>query len=117
MKKLSFLILTVLLLCVLAYGAYIALMPRVKIENLSSQFVQSVTVELPNNTLTFGPLKSGDIQVIYYSLNQSDGAYKYHVKFDSDEEVSGECGYVSSNDLGKSFLITLRPDKDVSCNG
>jgi hypothetical protein len=91
-------------------------MPRVKIENLSLLHVKAVIIELPNNKLVFGPLKPSSIQTIYHSLNQKDGTYKYYVKFESGEEVSGECGYITANEFGKSYLLTLRPDKYVTCN-
>lgn len=91
-------------------------MPRVIVDNLSLEEVVSVRVKLPDSKLEFGGLGKGSMQIIYYSLNQRDGTYKYVVEYADGEKVSGECGYLTSNEIGKSFLLTLRPNRIVTCD-
>ncbi len=91
-------------------------MPRVIVDNLSLEEIHSVKVKVPNSKLDFGALNKGSMQTIYYSINQSDGTYHYVVEYSDGEKISGECGYVTSNEIGKSFLLVLRPERIVSCN-
>jgi len=91
-------------------------MPRVIVDNLSLEQVYSVTVQLPSSKLEFGSIKKGSMKIIYYAINQSDGTYNYAVEYADGEKVSGECGYITSNEIGKSFLLTLRPERVITCN-
>lgn len=116
MKKPGIFILSLLAFVFLIREAYWLVMPSVIVENLSLQSIKMVRVALPNNTLVFGPLENGSIQVIYYSLNQEDGVYKYHIDYSSGEHVNGECGYITNNEIGKSYLFTIRPNGQIACN-
>ena len=116
MKRYAFIVGIVCLLLYFIYQAYYLLMPRVIVDNLSLEEVHSVTVKLPSSKLEFGSIKKGSMQTIYYAINQSDGTYNYVVEYAGGEKVSGECGYVTSNEIGKSFLLTLRPERVISCN-
>jgi hypothetical protein len=91
-------------------------MPRVVIENISGESIKSVEVNLPSNKLIFDHMPEGSIYTIYYSLNQSDGVYEYRVVYMDGDATVGECGYVTANEIGKSYRFTLRVERVVTCN-
>jgi hypothetical protein len=90
-------------------------MPRVTVENLTSELITFAEVTLPSNHLSFSPVESGRSQVIYRRLDSLDGVYKYSFKFASNKEITGECGYVTSNEVFTNFRITVVSNNEVSC--
>lgn len=92
-------------------------MPQIIVENISSQKIKVVEVTLPSNKVVFDSIEQGSIHRIYYSLSQRDGVYKYLVVFEDGNEITGKCGYVTANELGKSHRFTVRGNSVVTCNG
>jgi hypothetical protein len=106
----------VALITFVAYVLDIALLPRVKVENLTRQNLDKVEVELPNELITFENMSTLDIYIQKHSLNQSAGRYKYRVWFASGAKLDGECGHITSYEFGKMFLFTVRSENEVTCN-
>jgi hypothetical protein len=106
----------IFLMLYLLYQAYYFIIPRVVVNNLSLENVRFVTVMLPNGRLEFSSLNKGSVQIIYYSINQSDGSYNYVVEYADGEKVIGHCGYVTSHQFGKTLLLTLRPERVITCS-
>ena len=116
MKRVTWILGITLLVTYAIYETYFILMPQVKIENISGELVKYVEVTLPSSNLVFGPIAMGSIHTIYYSLDQGDGTYQYRVVYEAGGETAGECGYVTANEIGKSYLFTLRPGLVITCN-
>lgn len=91
-------------------------MPSVTIKNNSGQTIAAVVVKLPNNRISFGPIEAGENSVIYRSLEQRDGVYKYAITFNANEELAGECGNVTSGDYFTHFVLSVDATDKVSCS-
>jgi hypothetical protein len=98
-----------------AQKTYFWVMPRVTIENLTSELITLAEVTLPSNRLSFSPIESGKSQLIYRRLDSLEGVYKYYFKFASTHEITGESGYVTSNEIFTNFRITVVSNNEVEC--
>lgn len=117
LKKLLLIALAVILVTFGLYKSYFMIMPSVIVENISAESVKLVEVTLPSNRLVFENINPGTIQQIYYSLGQHDGEYVYRVLYADNTEKNVKCGYVTSNEVGKTHRLTIHPLKVLSCNG
>jgi len=91
------------------------MLPSITIINNASTAIQHAQVTLPNSGLDFGVVQKGSDNTIYYSLAQLDGTYRYQFKLANGREFSGECGYVTGNELHKRVVITVR-ENGVICD-
>ena len=92
-------------------------MPEVVVTNFSGVNIKVITIELPKNRIVFDNILQGESSTIYYSLDQTDGTYKYTVSFATGDIIKGECGYLTNNEIGKALHITIKKINEVTCNG
>jgi hypothetical protein len=117
LKRILLTVLGIVLVLFGTYKAYFVIMPRVFVENISGERIKLVEITLPSNRLVFDNIEPGSLHTIYYSLSQSDGAYAYRIVYKDGSEKTGECGYVTDNELLKTYRFTLRSNRVVACNG
>jgi len=91
------------------------MLPSITIINNASTAIQHAQETLPNSGLDFGVIHKGSENTIYYSLAQRDGSYRYQFKLANGSEFSGECGYVTGNELHKRVVIAVR-ENSVICD-
>ncbi|WOT05536.1 hypothetical protein [Shewanella youngdeokensis] len=109
-----FSIITVLC-AVVGYYSYFFIMPSVEINNQSGQLLTRAEINLPKSNLVFDNIKPAQSLRIHHSNDQADGAYIYHIKLSSGEQVEGRCGAISSDQYMKVQTITINNDHQVSC--
>ncbi len=99
---------------VVCYSLYFYMAPNVTVVNKSNLALTEVNVALPSSNLDFGAIAEGQKNTIYYALSQQDGAYHYTIVL-GGEIYSGRCGYVTSHELHKRFVITIEKSKIITC--
>jgi len=106
--------LAVLFIITAAYYLYFYITPSVTIVNNSDYSITEVNVKLPQSNLNFGAVAIEQVNSIHYPLSQQDGSYSYSFEIDN-EIVTGTCGYLTSNELNKRFVITVSKNTMVTC--
>ncbi|BDY04674.1 hypothetical protein [Ferrimonas sp. YFM] len=115
MKKVLRLIIAVMFVLFAAYKLNFFILPSVTVINGSEVIIKQATVTLPSSNLNFGLIDGAMENTIHYSLEQSDGVYRYQFDLLNDERIAGECGYVTSNEVHKRVRIELHADHRVRC--
>ncbi|MCP4412105.1 MAG: hypothetical protein GY808_06005 [Gammaproteobacteria bacterium] len=117
MNKILWVIVTIFALALFAIKLFFMAMPEVVVTNLSDVNIKTVTIKLSSSRIVFDDILTSESSSIYYSINQADGAYKYTILFETDEIISGECGYLTQNEIGKIFRIDVINTTEVRCGG
>jgi len=94
---------------------YLQAVPKIIVINQTDHMIDEVEVELPSSRVVFDGISPGKESTILYSARQSDGAYQYSVRFFSDQNLTGECGDVTSTQFGKRLTLIVRGLEDVEC--
>lgn len=116
MKLLYKILLSVAILLVVIYYSSFYVLPSITIVNSSGAGIAQAEIDLPGSHLDFGSIASGSSNELHYSLTQPlDGVYRYTIKFTDSVETLGSCGYVTDNEFNKRVVITIKSDKQVSC--
>lgn len=97
------------------YMGYFYVTPNVTVVNTSQQTVRSFVVTLPNSRLDFGGLEPGETNIIYYSLDQSDGQYLASVVISDSIKINKSCGYVTTNEIHKRVTISYTEGGGITC--
>ena len=114
--KIGLLLLVVLRIALLAlYNIYYWVASRVTVSNNTSVAITFVEVKLPRNTLTFSDVNTGEPVTIYRNIEQADGSYHYRISFSQDQEISGNCGYVTQNEYFTNFIIIVESLTKITC--
>ena len=117
MKFIYKLLLLASVLLVLAFNVTFYVMPSITIINNSKSKISSAKIALPSSNLDFGSIDNGESNVLHYDLSQpKDGSFRYHLTLSNGVEYQGVCGYVTSNEINKRVIITIRADQRVTCN-
>ena len=103
-----------ILIGIFLYCSSLFILPSVTLVNNSGEFIENAKINLPNSSLDFGSLNSGEKNTLHYSLKQKDGTYKYNFIISPNVLVTGECGYVTSNEINKHAVIFINKN-DVKC--
>ncbi|WP_018982640.1 hypothetical protein [Salinimonas chungwhensis] len=104
-------------ICVAAiYYAGFFILPSVTVINKTNADIQSIKIILPDSGLDFGSVLRRHQNTIHYSLQQTDGFYKYDITNLDGVVRSGTCGYVTNNEIHKRVLIQIT-EQDVICDG
>ncbi len=110
-KKLALPVALLVLSAALGVIGYRLGSPEIQISNASAVAIEEVVVTLPNNRVAFGTIQPSGSSTIYYSADQSEGRYRYSIRFDASPSLSASCGSVSNRDYGKRLnLVVRRPD-------
>ena len=108
-------IIVVLAFFVASYYLYFYISPSVTVINKSALETTKVNVTLPNSNLNFGSIESDQKNTLYYSLSQKTGTYSYSIHL-ADKELTGTCGYITSNEINKRVVIIFDKNKEVNCS-
>lgn len=108
-------ILTIVFFVIASYYLYFFISPSVTVINGSASLITQASVSLPNSNLNFGSIEHKKTNTIYYSLAQNDGSYHYLFEIDG-EIITGNCGYLTSNEFNKRFVITVSKSKLIDCS-
>lgn len=103
------------LIAVAAYFISFYVMPSVTVKYISNTSIQAAKVTLPNAGLDFGPIEAKEQNTIHYSLEQTEGGYKYHFVLKNGVVLEGDCGFVTSNEVHKRFEILVKEGHKVVC--
>ncbi|NMP31994.1 hypothetical protein HII17_10485 [Thalassotalea sp. M1531] len=105
------------LLVIVVGGYYLSyfLLPSITVFNHTSEKIKQFEITLPSSHLDFGSIAPGTQNTLHYTLAQKDGVYRYKTLFASGTEVSGECGYLTHNELHKRVIVIININKEVSC--
>ncbi|MBY0419770.1 MAG: hypothetical protein K2W88_17090 [Pararheinheimera sp.] len=116
MKLLYKIVFSVVSLLVVIYYSSFYILPSITIVNGSAAEVAQAEIDLPGSHLDFGSIASGSSNALHYSVTQPlDGVYRYTVKFTDSVETLGSCGYVTDKEVNKRVVISIKSDKQVSC--
>ena len=115
MKVVLRIIIAVMFVLFAAYKLIFFILPSVTVVNDSEVTIKQATVTLPSSNLDFGLIDREIENTIHYSLEQSDGVYRYQFDLLNGERVAGECGYVTNNEVHKRVRIELHADHRVRC--
>jgi len=107
MKLFTKIILALILIAFSLYHLGFYIMPSVTIFNNSGDTLTRAQVSLPNNRLDFGEIQTAHTNTLHYSLEQNDGVYSYSFFSRNNITLTGECGYVTKNEINKRVLITV----------
>jgi hypothetical protein len=116
LNRIILVLLVILILILTTYKAYIMITPEIVVSNLSATLIRSVSIQLPNNRIVFGDIAPKSSSTILYSVDQTDGTYKYIIIFGTGETVTNECGYITDNEIGKVFQITIKSVEEIKCS-
>ncbi|GGA68968.1 hypothetical protein GCM10011369_08250 [Neiella marina] len=100
---------------VVLYHGYFYVLPSVTVINNADITISNARVELPNSGLDFGSIEAKGKNTIYYSLEQSDGQYQFHITMADGAILSGRCGYVTNSEIHKRVRLLVTADQ-VSCD-
>ncbi|WP_434951113.1 hypothetical protein ACRWQL_16450 [Shewanella sp. HL-SH4] len=115
MKLIVKVVISTFVIACFAYYGSLFVMPSVTIENHSTSAIKQIEVALPSSNLNFGAINDGEKNTLYYSLEQNDGMYRYQFENENSAVYNGSCGYVTSNELHKRFIITINKNNQVIC--
>lgn len=116
MKLFSKIVITFFIVLVVLYYGTRWVMPSITIVNDSGFTIKQAKVTLPSNNLDFGEIASDQKNTLHYALQQANGEYRYHIEFSAAEIISGNCGYVTTNEINKRAVITINKNKGVECH-
>ncbi|WP_341502462.1 hypothetical protein [Gallaecimonas sp. GXIMD4217] len=115
--KRGFLTLALLgLLLWLAWRGYLAMLPRLELQNASAIAIERALVALPSSRLSFDAIAPGGALGIHHDADQADGPYRYRITLVDGRTIEGDCGQVTGNEFGKRQLISLQRDLSVLCH-
>lgn len=115
MKLLIKIILFAISLLLITYYAIMFIMPSITIVNNTGITIEQADVALPTNHLDFGTIANMKQNTLHYALKQNDGSYQYIFKLKNSTVISGNCGYVTQNEVHKRVSISINNKFDVIC--
>jgi len=113
--KLMMSVVSLLLLIIISFIAYLFLSPRIIIQNQSNTRLLQVIIQLPSNRIVFDNVAASAQNKIYYSWTQSEGVYRFQVNMENSVSVSGECGSITNHQVAKELKLLVHPDLSIEC--
>ena len=115
MNLLNKITVALLFLVIASYYLYFFINPSVTVINESDNIITKAIVSLPESRLNFGSIEYKQENTIHHSLSQNDGSYNYLFQIDG-KTITGTCGYLTSNEFNKRFVITVSKSNLVGCS-
>jgi len=108
-------LLIVACLLLAALFVYLRALPEIAVINRSGYGIEEVVIDLPQSRVVFDEIPLGGQSTILHSMRQSDGVYKYLIRFSFDARLAGECGTISNAQLGKRLALIVQSLNAVEC--
>ncbi len=100
----------------IAMTGYHFLSPKVVVRNESQLTYDELIIDMPINSLVFGPIAPEEKQIIYYSFQNLSGLMAYQLTADGKPIIVGSKQYDASTELAKVIEFVITDENKLEVN-
>ena len=115
MKKITLIIISLILLLFLIYKLIFILQPSVEILNKSDKIIVVAKFYLPQNRIVMDNVLPNEKLKIHYDLKQRNGVLKYSITLSDSTKIEGNCGEIKNYDFENLIQIEINEDYKIIC--